>query len=86
MVAMPIKDNNVFFASVRELCRILEKLGATDLAGDLCGSLSVSSLSGEVLGEIRLSLQRIRDDKVYSRVDVRRHVDEEIAYINKTLY
>jgi len=82
---MQIQDNNALYVSVRELCRILEELGATDLASDLRGTLSVSSLPGEVLGEIRLSLQRIHDDKVYSRVDVRRHVNEEIAYINKML-
>jgi len=82
---MPIEDNNALYASVLELCRILEELGATALAGDLRGALSVSSLPGEVLGEIRLSLWRIHDDKVYSRVDVRRQVNEEIAYINKTL-
>jgi len=82
---MPIENNNALYASVRMLCRILDELNATDLVSDLRGTLSVSSLPGEVLGEIRLSLRRVHDHKVYSRVDVGRHVDEGIAYINKTL-
>lgn len=82
---MTITNNNALYSSVRELCRILEELDASDLASDLRGALSVSSLPGEVLGEIGLSLKRVRDHEAYTRLDIRRRVNEGIAYVNKAL-
>jgi hypothetical protein len=82
---MAIQDNRELYAVVLELCESLQELGADALAVDLKGALSVSSLPGEVLGEIRLSLQRIREHEAYARLDVRRRVDDGIAYVDKAL-
>ncbi len=82
---MKIHDNNDLYATVRELCRILESLGSTVYSENLRGALSISSLPGEVLGEIGLSMKAIRGNAVYSRLEVRMRVDEAIAYVNKAL-
>jgi hypothetical protein len=63
----------------------LDEQGAGVLARDLRGALSASSLPGEVLGEIGLSLKRVRDHQTYTRLDVRRPVDEAIAYVDWAL-
>jgi hypothetical protein len=82
---MPIKDNETLYSSVRELCGILSGLGADELAISLRGALVASSLPGEVLGEIGLSLKRIRGHEAYGRVDVRRRVDDAFDYLRKTI-
>lgn len=85
MTIHAIHDNNELYALVRELCRILKELGSTALSESLRGSQSISSLPGEVLGEIGLSLKAIREDAVYSHLEVRTRVDEALAYVNRAL-
>jgi hypothetical protein len=82
---MAVEDNNELYSLVRDLCASLEELGARALARDLHGALSVSSLPGEVLGEIGLALKRIRDHEAYRGLDLRARVEEAIAYVEKAL-
>jgi hypothetical protein len=83
--AMTIRDNSDLYTAVRELCRILDGLGSTTLSENLRGALSISSLPGEVLGEIGLAMKAIRDDVSYSQLEVRTRVDECLAYVNRAL-
>lgn len=82
---MPITTNKELYALVRETIALLRDAGELELANDLQGALSVSSLPGELLGEIRLALQRIRAQRVYERLDLRRHVDDGINYVDRAL-
>jgi hypothetical protein len=82
---MAIHDNQELYSVVLDLCKSLKELGANGLAADLQGALSVSSLPGEVLGEIGLSLKRVRDHEAYRRLEVRRRVDDGIAYVERAL-
>lgn len=82
---MIIKNNSDLYAAVRQLSRALEELDATKLAQDLREALSISSLPGEVLGEIGLAMKAIRGHAVYSQWQVRSRVDEGINYIDRAL-
>ncbi|WP_050726528.1 hypothetical protein [Vulgatibacter incomptus] len=79
---MIIVSNQELFALVRELADILRDEGAEELADVLSDALSISSLPGEILGEIRVALRRVREDALYKRIDVRRPVDGGIAYVD----
>jgi hypothetical protein len=80
---MPIKNNQELYATVRELAASLDELGAAQLASELRGALAISSMPGEILGETRLVLQRVRDHEAYQLLAVRRRVDEGIDYVGR---
>ena len=56
---MIVLSNEQLYAAVKETAVGLEELGMKDHADRLLAALSVSSSPGEILGEIRLALQRI---------------------------
>jgi hypothetical protein len=56
---MIILSNKQLYEAVKETAVGLEELGMKDHADRLRAALFVSSLPGEILGEIRLALQRI---------------------------
>jgi len=78
---MPINNNQELYATVREVAASLDEVGATQLSSELRGALAISSMPGEILGETRLVLQRVRDHAAYRRLDIRRRVDEGIEYV-----
>ena len=80
-----LQNNQELYASVRELSRRLDDLASPELASELRAALSVSSLPGEVLGEIGLALGRLRGHRAYATPEVRRLVDEGAAYVKRAL-
>ena len=80
---MAISNNHELYSSVREIAKALEDAGAQNLANELRQALTVSSMPGEVLGEVRLALQRVRSHEIYHRLNVRQHVDEGIEYVGR---
>lgn len=80
-----ITTNQDLYGVVREIIDALKQAGEAELAGDLQGALSISSLPGEVLGETRLQLERVKKSRVSDRVDIRRAVDEAMRYIRSAL-
>jgi hypothetical protein len=82
---MTIEGNNSLYQTVSELGRLLEEGHAEALAAELRAALTISSLPGEILGEIRLALKSVRRHPIYMRVDVRRIVDEGITYVDDAL-
>lgn len=80
-----LRNNDDLYMLVRELCRILSDLGGQELSEDLRDALSISSLPGEVLGEILLSLKRVRAHSIYAQCSVQGRVDEGIEYVRRVL-
>jgi hypothetical protein len=82
---MPISNNHELYEVVREAVEVLRDAGASELASDLQLALTISSMPGEILGEIRLVLRRIRSHPSYERIDVRRRVDDGMQYLDRAL-
>jgi hypothetical protein len=82
---MPIADNQELYEAVRETVAALREADASELASDLQSALTISSMPGEILGEIRLVLRRIRAHPIYKRLDVRRRVDDGVDYVDRAL-
>lgn len=80
-----ITTNQELYGVVREIIEALKNAGEAELASDLHGALAISSLPGEVLGETRFQLERVKRSKVADRVDLRRAVDEAIRYVSSAL-
>jgi len=82
---MAFSSNYDLYESMRKLISDLYDEGAEELAGCLSDAMSISSIAGEVLGEIRLALLKIRQHLLYKRVDIRTGVDEGIEYVDNVL-
>lgn len=82
---MPIQKNDELYAAVREVASALESSGATESAAALRDALTISTLPGEVLGEVRMTLQCIRERETNLAPHVQQRMDEAIAYINQVL-
>lgn len=82
---MPIASNQELHALVRALAVRLRVGGAAELAEQLLEALSLSSLPGEVLGQIRLVLHDVRAHPLCQPKEVRMSVDEGIEYVDRLL-
>jgi hypothetical protein len=80
-----LKNNNELYTLIDELCETLPRHGAAASADELKRALSVSSLPGEVLGEVGRALNRLARLDPYSHPDVRDRVDEAAAYLRAVL-
>lgn len=82
---MAINSNPEFFASINELVTALENAGLVELASELRDASSISSVLGEIFGEVRLVLKQVRAHAAYRRLEIRPRVEEIIDYVNRTL-
>jgi len=70
---------------VYALASVLADAGHSELARDVAECLEISTLPGEILGEARVVLGRVRETEIGRRVDVRTRIDDAIAYVNVVL-
>lgn len=80
---MTVRSNQELFALVRELAGTIDNLGGPDTAKPLREALSISTLPGEVIGEVRIPLRHLRSLGVCQRQDVLHRIDQAIAYIGQ---
>jgi hypothetical protein len=80
-----IGSNDALYTKVEELSQILDRAGEGALASGLRDALAAGSLPGEILGETRIALRRVRTSPLYQRLDVRSRVDEGIRYVDSVL-
>ncbi len=82
---MAIETNQELYFSIRSLIDVLNTLGERDLANDLHDALTSGCLPGEILGEIRIVLKRIRLKPKNECAHVYEHVNDAIGYIDRAL-
>ena len=80
-----INNNSDLYAVLDELVSVLAELGASELVSALETSLGISSLPGEVLGEIRIRLIRVRESPFFENSTVQSKVSPCIKYIDRVL-
>jgi hypothetical protein len=78
-----ILSNNGLYDKVRETISALKRVGMNSEAHNLDMAMKISSMPGEILGEIRLVLQDI-DTTRLAKEDAY-DVESEITYINSIL-
>jgi len=80
---MIILSNKQLYDAVKETAVGLEELGMKGHADGLRAALSVSTLPGEILGEIRLALQRIELSGLPKNIEY--EIVSEKTYIDSVL-
>jgi hypothetical protein len=73
------------FMAMGELRRALDEGGEKEWSRVLSEALAVSTAPGEILGETRLQLRRLRASPVAAQLGLLRQIDEAIRHINTTL-
>lgn len=77
-----IASNEQLHEAVKEIIESLRQAGEADLAADLRGALYISNVSGEVLGETREQLRRVRAALTPDTARLRGAIDEAIRAID----
>ena len=80
-----ITNNTELYTVLDELVAELAQLGASKLVFALETALGVSSLPGEVLGEVRIQLLRVRESRFFENAAVSSKVDASLRYIEEVL-
>ena len=83
MDVMTILNNTDLYAAVRSLSDELRVAGEQRWRAALDDALSISSVPGEILGETRLQLQRLRASQV--AIPLKWRVDEALSYLDEIL-
>lgn len=80
-----INNNSDLYQIVRELCRILSERGSVSLSNKLSDALSISSLPGEVLGDIGLALKCIINEPVCTDTEISNRVEDIQLYLSRAI-
>ena len=80
-----INNNADLYDTVHSLRDKLREAGEEDWSLALDEALSISSVPGEILGELRLQLQRVRGGPVGNQLGLNGQIDEALSYLNQIL-
>ena len=80
-----INNNRDLYDIIRRVRDSLREAGEEEWSSALDDALSVSSVPGEILGETRLQLQRLRAAQVANQLGLNGLIDEALAYLNQIL-
>lgn len=80
-----IKSNADLYRNIHELTKTLRASNQSFYASKLEEALSISTIAGEILGEIRLVLLELNNSRVSSQLHIKEKTIEALAYINKII-
>ena len=80
-----ISNNYELYESIGALSQKLRSVGEWKWSSLLDDALSISTLPGEVLGEIRLQLLNLRDSEIPSGLELNAQIDDCLSYLNRIL-
>jgi hypothetical protein len=83
--ATKVSNNDDLYEVVRELAAAFERAGRNAIAKELRDALSISTVPGEVLGEIRNRLDDLRSAGVALTAVELARVDDALAYLTQVL-
>lgn len=84
MVIM-ILDNTDLYAKIQALSNELREAGEARWSSELNDALVISSVPGEILGETRLRLQKLRACQIPSVLGLKWRVEEALSYLDGIL-
>lgn len=80
-----IKSNDDLYASVRAISSELSRLGENEWSSALAEAISISTVPGEILGETRLQLRRLRATNIPANFGLEGRIDEALYYLDSIL-
>jgi len=82
---MSISNNLQLYEFIRTLSQDLRASGKEQAASALEDALSISTVPGEILGEIRLQLRKLRSSTPKVEQSARQTVDDALNYLDSVL-
>lgn len=80
-----ISDNQDLYQTIQVISNQLRDAGEVAWSAALNDALSISSVSGEILGETRFQLQHLRASQIPLRLGLAWQIDEALAYLDNIL-
>ncbi len=80
-----VSNNAHLYATIQALSNELRKAGEEEWSCQLTDAMSISTVTGEILGEIRLRLQKLEATQVPDVVGVKSQLMEALSYLNRIL-
>jgi len=80
-----IVDNSDLYSAIAALSQQLRSYGEEEWSSILDEALSISTLPGEILGEIRLQLLKLRASEVPMRLGLKWQIDDALSYLDHVL-
>jgi hypothetical protein len=78
-------NNQEFYAYIRSLVDELEAIGEKQWSIDFRNALSISSASGEVFGELWLTLKKFRSTKIPQKLGIQDEIEKVIKELENAL-
>ena len=78
-----ISSNTELYVAVERLSKALQDAGQQQWGESLNDAMSISSVPGEVLGEIRLQLRNLRETQIPDRLGLTPQLSEALAYLER---
>jgi hypothetical protein len=82
---VPITNNSELYAAVEALREKLRQAGEFERSVALDDALHISSVAGEVLGEIKLQLRELQYSSVAVQLNIDEQIDDALEYLNRIL-
>jgi len=80
-----ISSNSELYDAVEKLGKALENARQQQWSESLNDALSISSVPGEILGEIRLQLRNLKETEIPDRLGLTPQLSEALGYLEKIL-
>ena len=80
-----ISNNAELYDAVERLSKALQAAGQHERGESLSDAMSISSVPGEILGEIRLELQKLRKTEIPEHLGLTSQLSEAMAYLEQIL-
>jgi hypothetical protein len=80
-----MKNNEEFFNFIEKLVEELETKGEEYTVEAIRSAEEISTVTGEVLGALRLELRKLCDKKIYLHLNSKAEVEQALNYLDKVL-
>jgi hypothetical protein len=80
-----ISNNCELYDAVEKLSKALQNAGQQQWSQSLNDALSISSVPGEILGEIRLQLRNLKETEISDHLGLTPQLSEALGYLEQIL-
>jgi hypothetical protein len=80
-----ISNNSELYDAVEKLSKALQNAGQQQWSQSLNDALSISSVPGEILGEIRLQLRNRKETEISDHLGLTPQLSEALGYLEQIL-
>ena len=80
-----ISNNSELYDAVEKLGKALQNAGQQQWSQSLNDALSISSVPGEILGEIRLQLRNLKETEISDHLGLTPQLSEALGYLEQIL-